>query len=158
MILDNLRHDLKYALRGLRLKPGFAIAVIVTLGLGIGANAAMFGIVDRLLFRPPPLMKDPATVHRVYVAQTFRGEERINNPSQYARYLDLKRLTRSFSEVAGYTPRELAIGLGESAREMRVGVVSASFFRFFDAPPAYGRYFTEAEDNPREPASVAVLS
>jgi len=158
MIFDNLRHDLKYGLRGLRLKPGFAIAVIVTLGLGIGANAAMFGIVDRLLFRPPVLMKDPATVHRVYVAQTFRGKERINNPSQYARYLDLKRLTRSFSEVAGYTPRELAIGVGESAREMRVGVVSANFFRFFDAPPTYGRYFTEAEDNPREPASVAVLS
>ncbi len=158
MIFDNLRHDLKYALRGLRLKPGFAIAVVVTLGLGIGANAAMFGIVDRLLFRPPALMKDPATAHRLYVAQTFRGKEHINNPSQYARYLDFKKLTHSFSDVAGYTPRDLAIGVGEAAREMRVGVVSANFFRFFDAPPALGRYFTEAEDNPRDPASVAVLS
>ena len=59
MIFDNLKHDLKYAIRGLRTKPGFAIAVIATLGLGIGANSAMFGIVDRLLFRPPALMKDP---------------------------------------------------------------------------------------------------
>ena len=125
MIFDNLRHDLKYALRGLRLKPGFAIAVVVTLGLGIGANAAMFGIVDRLLFRPPPLMKDPATAHRLYVAQTFRGKERINNPGQYARYLDFRKLTHSFSEVAGYTARDIAIGVGEAAREMRVGVVSA---------------------------------
>ena len=158
MIFDNLRYDLKYALRGLRLKPGFAVAVVVTLGLGIGANAAMFGIVDRLLFRPPPLLKDPATAHRLYIAQTFRGKERINNPSQYARYLDFKNLTRSFSEVAGYTGRDIAIGVGEAAREMRVGVVSANFFRFFDAAPALGRYFTEAEDNPREPASVAVLS
>ena len=158
MILDNLLHDLKYALRGLRLKPGFAIAVIVTLGLGIGANAAMFGIVDRLLFRPPAMMKDPATAHRLYVAQTFRGKERINNPSQYARYLDFKKLTRSFSDVAGYTQRDLAIGVGDASREMRVGVVSANFFRFFDAPPVLGRYFTEAEDDPREPAPVAVLS
>jgi predicted permease len=158
MIFDNLRHDLKYAIRGLRTKPGFAIAVIATLGLGIGANAAMFGIVDRLLFRPPALMKDPATAHRVYVVQTFRGKERTSNPSQYARYLDIKTLTHSFSEVAGYTQRDLAVGVGDAAREMRIGVVSANFFRFFDAPPVIGRYFTEAEDNPAAPAPVAVLS
>ncbi len=158
MIFDNLRHDLKYALRGLRLKPGFAVAVIATLGLGIGANAAMFGIVDRLLFRPPALLKDPDTAHRVYVAQTFRGKERISNPGQYARFLDIRRLTHSFSEVAGYTQRDMAIGVGEAAREMRVGVVSANFFGFFDAAPVIGRYFTEAEDDPRQPAPVAVLS
>src|SRR5689334_17496956 len=49
--IDVLRGDIRYAARGLRNKPGFAAAVILTLGLGIGANAAMFGIVDRLLFR-----------------------------------------------------------------------------------------------------------
>src|SRR5215213_955252 len=93
MTIESLRHDLKYAIRGLRTKPGFAIAVVATLGLGIGANTAMFGIVDRLLFRPPALMKDPATAHRVYVFQTFRGTESPGNVGRYARYVDLTKWT-----------------------------------------------------------------
>jgi putative ABC transport system permease protein len=158
MIFDNLKHDLKYAIRGLRTKPAFAIAVIATLGLGIGANAAMFGIVDRLLFRPPALMKDPATAHRVYTFQTRRGKENANGGGQFARYLDFARWTHSFSEVAGYTQRDIAVGVGDAAREMRIGVVSANFFRFFDAPPAIGRYFGESEDRPPSGSPVAVIS
>jgi len=52
--LEALQQDLRYTLRGLRQHPGFALGVIATLGLGIGANAAMFGVVDRLMFRPRP--------------------------------------------------------------------------------------------------------
>jgi putative ABC transport system permease protein len=158
MILDSLRQDLAYAMRGLRTKPGFALAVISTLALGIGANAAMFGIVDRLLFRPPPLLRDPSTAHRVYMYQTFRGTERASGGGQYARFADITRWTRTFSSTAGYTARELAVGVGEAAREMRIGAVSASFFGFFDAPPALGRYFTVAEDTPPEGTPVVVLS
>ena len=157
MLLQGLRHDLRYALRGLRAKPGFALAVVFTLALGIGANAAMFGIVDRLLFRPPPLLHDPATAHRVYLYQTFRGKERSNSGYQYARYTDLARWTHSFSRAAGYSMRDLAVGVGDAAREMHIGVVSASFFSFFDAPPALGRYFGEAEDTPPAGTPVAVL-
>jgi predicted permease len=157
MVLDSLRDDLRYAIRGLRTRPGFALAVVFTLALGIGANAAMFGIVDRLLFRPPPLLHDPATAHRVYLYQTFRGKERSNSGLQYARYADLTRWTHSFSRAAGYSNRDLAVGVGDAAREMHIGVVSASFFGFFDAPPALGRYFGEGEDAPPSGAPVAVL-
>src|SRR5262245_20995290 len=146
MSLESLIQDIKYALRGLRLKPGFTLAVVSTLGLGIGANAAMFGIVDRLLFRPPPVMRDPGTAHRVYLYRTVRGQERPGGVSQYARYLDLAKWTTSFSRSAGYTSRDLAVGIGDAAREMRIGAVSSTFFSFFDAPPALGRYFTESED------------
>jgi putative ABC transport system permease protein len=159
MRFETFKQDLKYAIRGLRLKPGFTIAVVTTLGLGIGANAAMFGIVDRLLFRPPPLMRDPDTAHRVYGIQMVRGKERVGSGGgQYARYKDFAKWTTSFSRVAGYTQRDLEVGVGESAREMHIGVVSANFFGFFDAPPALGRYFTEAEDQPPSGAPVAVLS
>jgi putative ABC transport system permease protein len=157
MILDALRDDLRYAFRGLRTKPGFAIAVVSTLALGIGANAAMFGIVDRLLFRAPDHMIEPSTAHRVYLYQTFRGEERACC-GQYARFRDIARYTRSFSHVAGHTRRDLAVGTGDAAREMSIGVVSANFFAFFDAPPALGRYFNEAEDMPPSGTPVAVLS
>ena len=158
MIFDGLRHDLKYAIRGLRARPGFSIAVVATLALGIGANAAMFGIVDRLLFRPPARMIDAETAHRVYPYTTFRGEEIVCCDGQYARFLDLVRYTTSFSAVTGYTRRDLAVGTGEASREMSIGIVSANFFGYFDAPPAVGRYFTESEDQPPEGSPVVVLS
>jgi len=158
MTFESFRQDLKYAIRGLRSKPGFTIAVVTTLALGIGANAAMFGIVDQLLFRPPPLIKDPATAHRLYTYQTFRGKERANGGGQFARYLDFRRWTTSFTDVAGYGQRDLAVGVGDAAREMRIGVVSANFFRFFDAPPTLGRYFVDDEDKPPVGAPVVVLS
>jgi len=79
MTFDNFRQDVQYAVRGLRKKPGFAIAVVVTLALGIGANSAMFGIVDQLLFRPPPMMRHPQLMHRIYTYDTFRGKERAGS-------------------------------------------------------------------------------
>src|SRR4051812_4067701 len=98
-IRDVLIQDLRYAFRGIRAKPGFATAIIVTLALGIGANAAIFGIVDRMLFRPPPLLHDAATVHRIYDASTFRGKERIGDVGRFAKFLDYTAYTRSFSST-----------------------------------------------------------
>jgi len=158
MTLDALKQDLRYALRGLRAKPGFAAAVVVTLALGIGANAAMFGIVDRLLFRPPPMLKDPDTAHRVYLHRTFRGTERAGSVSQYARYRDMATMTNSFSQEAGHTSRQIAVGVGDAAREMQIGVVTSGFFSFFDAPTVKGRYFSQAEDQPPSGEPVVVLS
>ncbi|HEY9426425.1 MAG TPA: ABC transporter permease [Gemmatimonadaceae bacterium] len=155
---DVLSRDLRYALRGLRARPGFAAAVVLTLALGIGANAAIFSVVDRLLFRPPPMLAEPARTHRVYISSTYRGEEFTNSSVQYARYVDLTKWTRSFSRTAEFTNRKLAVGVGAEAREMQVGAVSASFFGFFDAPPALGRYFSAQEDTPPDGTPVAVLS
>jgi putative ABC transport system permease protein len=156
--LDALAHDIRYALRGLRIRPAFAAAIVLTLALGIGANTAMFGILDRLLFRPPPMLRDPATAHQVYQYITYRGEVIVNNPDQYARFIDLTRDTRSFAYTAAYADRELAIGVGEATREMAVGVVSASFFEFFDVRPEIGRFFSAADDALPSGQPVAIIS
>src|SRR5215207_11575042 len=156
--LDQFLDDVRYALRGLRASPGFTAGVVITLGLGLGANTAMFGVVDRLLFRAPPLLRDPATAHRVYTVFTHRGTEQVGSGVQYARFRDITRFTHSFSAVAAFSFSDLAVGSGDAAREMHVVAVSPSFFGFFDAPPALGRYFTETESAPPGAAPLAVLS
>jgi predicted permease len=155
---ESVAQDLRYALRGLRRSPGFTVAVVTTLGLGIGANAAMFSIVDRLMFRPPPMLRDPASAHRVYLGTTRRGKEHLDNGLAYARYVDLAKWTTSFSRFAQITEQALAVGGGADTREMQIGAVSASFFDFFDAPPATGRYFTVADDAVPNGTPVAVLA
>ncbi len=156
--LDRLRFDVRYALRGLRRSPAFALTVIGTLALGIAANAAMFNVVDQLLFRPLAFLRAPEMVHRFYWQNQSRGETRNASSVPYARYLDLAKWTTSFSQMAAFSERPLAVGDGDDARELRVGTVSASFWSFFDAPPALGRYFTPDEDTTPVGASVVVLS
>ena len=156
--LDHLQKDLRYAWRGLRRSPGFTATVVLTLGLGIGANAAMFNVVDRLMFRPLAYLRDPGTAHRIYWQRQIRGETRTTTSTQYARYLDLRKWTTSFSQLAGFYETNLAVGEGEASRERRVGAVSASFFDFFDARPALGRFFLPDEDRTPRGADVAVLS
>ncbi len=159
VLVETLLQDTRYALRGLRLKPGFAAAVILTLGLGIGANAAMFGILDRILLRAPAYLRDASLVHRVYLPYTVDGTEQMNRNFAFARYLDLTEHLTSFSAVAAFQNRpRMAIGTGEGTREATVATVSATFFDFFDAPPALGRYFSRAEDAVPAGTPVVVLS
>ena len=156
--LDQLQQDVRYAFRGLRRSPGFTATVVVTLALGIGANAAMFGVVDRLMFRPYPYMKDAGDVHRIYLRSMVRGDERILfGGIEYTRFLDLRNNTRSFSEFAAFANPLLAVGTGTTVRERRVAVVSGTFWNFFDARPVLGRFFTPAEDTTPRGAEVAVL-
>ena len=153
-----LWHDVRYAVRGLRRKPAFAAAVVLTLGLGIGANATMFSVVDRLLFRPPAYIHAPDRVHRVNLAvMTDRSGEFINAYMSYKRYLELTEWTTSFDVTAAGAHGKPAIGEGENAREMDLSAISASFWRLFDMRPALGRFFTPAEDRVPDGTMVAVL-
>jgi putative ABC transport system permease protein len=155
--LSGLLQDFRYAMRGLRASPGFTAVIVLALALGVGANATMFGIIDRLLLRPPPFLADPPHTNLVYLARTFDGVENFSPNISYTRYVELTKYTTSFDQTAAFFYFDLAVGTGEETTERRVGMVSASFWRFFDAPPALGRYFGPAEDRTPEGSPVAVL-
>ena len=156
--LDAVAQDFRYAMRTLRLTPGFTLAVIITLGLGIGATAGIFSVIDRLMFRPPAMLHDPGAVSRVYKRYDFRGREFIDGSLEYRRYLDLAQWTSSFSQAAAYQDASIAVGVGQDASEMLVGRATASLFSLFDARPALGRFYSASEDTPPAGALVAVLS
>ena len=156
-LLDSIAQDLRYAARGLRATPGFTLAVVATLALGLGANAAVFGVLDRLMFRPPPYLRDPPSVHRVYLAATFRGQPFTYHNFEFKRYRDLIDGTHSFDQVAAFTTFPAAVGTGADVTEAVVGTASAGFFGFFEARPALGRFYTRAEDSMPVGSPVAVL-
>lgn len=155
--VESVAQDLRYAIRGLLHAPGFTITVVLTLGLGIGANAAMFAVIDRLMFRPFPYMRDPASVHRVYVETTVTRRN-TNSVIPYTRYLDLTASAHSFSQHAAVSEWRLAVGVGRETRVQKVAGVTASFFTLFAMRPALGRFFGAAEDQTPMGSLVAVLS
>lgn len=155
--LDDVRHDLRYSTRSLLHARGFAAAVVLTLGLAIGANAAMFGLVDRLLLRPPGFLRDADQVHRVYRTFTFRGTEGTGSTISYTLFRELSEGTTAFDRTAGFARSGMAVGEGVQSTRADVQGVTASFFSFFDARPALGRFFTSAEDVIPVGAAVVVL-
>ena len=112
--------DLRFTLRGLRARPVFSTAVIATIALGIGANAAIFSAVDRLLFRAPPLLREPALTHRIYLAFPMPdGDGEFFMESEpYSRYVELTDWTSFLTRTALASTRDLAVG--DAARRTEV--------------------------------------
>jgi len=157
-ILGNWAQDFRYAARGMRKSPGFTAAVVLTLALGTGANATMFGVVDRLLLQPPAYLREPNEVNRVYLTATGTNFGTMLGTNQsYRRYQDLITHARSASQIAAYYETEFAFGAGEAAHEERTGLVTASFWPLFGVQPALGRFFSAAEDQLPQGTPVAVL-
>lgn len=156
-LVESIAQDVRYAARGIRAKPAFAVGIVLALALGIGANAAMFEVLDRLLLRPPAYLRHPSRVHRVYLSQTVARQEVANENTSIARLVDFRRLTHSFDAVAGFATFTIAVGDGDAAREVPVAGVSASYFNLFDARPALGRFFGDEADSLPTGAPVAVL-
>ena len=160
--LGTIRDDLKFALRQLHRSPGFSIAVIATLALGIGANATMFGLVDRLLLRAPAHVSKPERIVELSSVFTYRGDTIRQTTVSYPVYRAMRETLRGdgVEEVAAavYSAIDVPIGRGENARSARGSLVSASFFPLMGVRPAHGRFFMESEDVEPVGAPVVVIS
>lgn len=158
--LRGLLDDVRYAARAVSRERGYAAVVIITLALGIGANATMFGIVDRLLLSGPAHVVNPDGLHRLYVNAQLQPEGPVTTaaPMSGGAFTALRANLTSMENVAGYVPWGMTLGSGLDARPLSLVAVSASFFPLLGVRPALGRFFDEAEAAPPEGARVIVIS
>jgi putative ABC transport system permease protein len=144
--------DVRYTLRTLRKNPGFAIVAILTLALGIGANTAIFSVVDAVLLKPLPY----ADSRRLVRVEEYHSEAAASDLT-YATYLDLKRSSRSLTDIAAYRWWTYSLTGGDGPPESVKGaMVSAEYFTALRLQPALGRFPTAAEDNPGNSAVVVL--
>ncbi|HEY8410325.1 MAG TPA: ABC transporter permease [Pyrinomonadaceae bacterium] len=152
--METLLKDLRYGVRGLWKRPGFTVVAVLTLALGIGANTAIFSVVNAVLLRPLQF-RDPERLVMIWEDAAFVGFPR-NTPAP-ANYVDWKNQTQSFEDVAA--THELTFNLTGDRDPERVAAygVTANFFPLFGVSPALGRGFTPEDDRPGA-HKVAVLS
>jgi predicted permease len=153
---DLLSQDLRHAVRALRAAPALTGLVVVTLALGIGANAATFSLVDRLFLRPPAGVGDPEQLVRLYQRSSGpRGVARIHYPGFDA---IVTRLPPDMSATA-YSTSRTPIGRGETPPLTNVAWVAPRYFSVVRAgAPALGRYFTDVEAAVEASSALAVIS
>ena len=157
--VEFLLQDLRYAVRGLRLRPGFTLMVVLTLSLGIGANVTMFGILDRLLFRAPPHIVDVDRVVQVHSRRL--GSQNAQSSQPYVLFKDLRAGVSEFEHVAVTTPASLVgypLGRGTSATRIPGVQVTPSFFPLLGVRPHRGRFFQDDEAGETNPQQLAVIS
>ncbi len=152
--------DLRYGVRSLVRAPAFLLLAVSTLALGVGANSAMFGVVDALLFRPPPKVRDPAAVARLQVEFPARGGNptELSDMISYPDFVDLRDGARGFSEVAAFVHATRAVGEGDNAESALIILASGGYFPLLGTEPALGCLLTNADDRENAAVPVAVLS
>ncbi|MFZ0579586.1 MAG: ABC transporter permease [Candidatus Acidiferrales bacterium] len=139
--MESLIQDLKYAVRMLVKSPGFTAIAILTLALGIGANSALFSVVNGVLLRPLPYAQPDRLV--VLSEKTANFE---SSSISYPNFLDWQRSNSAFASIAAYRSDDFNItGRGEAER-VRVGMISADFFEILGVSPVRGRLFATQED------------
>ena len=157
--LDDLRRDLRHGLRGLRRNPGFTIAVVLTLALGVGANTAIFSVVNAVLIRPLPY---PNADRLVYLFEEFPAADGTSTPDRRAAMdaqtiADFRAHVRTLSDVAVQESTTLTMATSIETVRLVGSKVSPAFFSLLGAKPELGRVF-ESRDEMVGADNVVLLS
>ena len=156
--MSNFVQDVRYAVRVLKRQPGFALFVILTLGIGVGANTAVFSVVNGVLLKPLPY---PESDRLVSVIGRFDPESGFNFPEfplSEPEFLDYRTESKALEDVAAYARRSINVG-GAGAEPERVvsAAASANLFTVLRVNPIIGRGFAPGDDT-RDAPATAVLS
>jgi predicted permease len=150
--LETALRDARYAVRALRKSPGFALATILTLGLGIGANTAIFSVVDALLLEPLPY-RDSSRLVFVWSDMSEAGYPRA--PLSGPELADLRRRATQFSGFGAIWANSAALNGDGDPEQVRVGLVTPDFFSVLGADAARGRTFLPGDEE--EGAEARIL-
>lgn len=152
--MHEIAQDLRLAVRALARAPAFTLAVLVTLGLGIGASTAIFGVIHGVLLRPLPYPDGDRLVHLTQPAR-LAGVKNVGISPVELR--ELRTRTASVANLVEYHSMPFVLLGGSEPERVQTGVVSAGFFQTLGVKPLLGRLFAEGEDLPGAPA-VLLLS
>jgi predicted permease len=160
--MNTLLQDLRYALRQLRKSPGFTLTVIVTLALGIGANAAVFTLFDQVLLRMLPVQQPRELVRFAWTGafsgsmSSFGGDSR--NYFSYPMYKDLRDQNQVFQGMLAADKANVGVSWHNQAENEDAEVVTGNYFQLLGLKPALGRVLTPQDDTQKNANPVLVLS
>ncbi|HUG53264.1 MAG TPA: ABC transporter permease [Vicinamibacteria bacterium] len=156
--MDGLIQDLRYGVRGLVRRPGFALVALLTLAIGIGANAAIFTMVDALLLKPLPFGDRSARVVSLHSTHRTQAEDWDDSRLSYADLEDVRRSSRRLEDLGGYAARAFTLAAHDEAERIRGGSVTPNLFPMLGAQPALGRHFLPEEAQAPGFEQVVILS
>jgi predicted permease len=154
-MLEQLAQDVRYACRTLRKAPGFSAVAILTLALGIGANTAMFSVINAVLLRPLPF---PESDRLVAVSETDlrRGPDLRSTSASWPNFFDWRSRAQAFESVSAYHDAGFTLASGSRSLHIDGAIVSAEFFSTLGVRPVRGRSFRPEEE--RAGSDVAIIS
>lgn len=155
--IENLLRDLRGAFRVMAKAPGFTAVAVVAMALGIGANTAIFTVVNAVLLHPLPYPESDRIVQVMLYSPSWAMGKNFNLAS-VPEFITWREQTHVFQEIAGYDYPGLAVNLtgGEKSEQLKALHVSADYFRIFAAPIQVGRTFSADEDRPGGSRTVVI--